>query len=112
MNGKLKNYLLIYFGINLFFVTMSTIGVASGKILPMEYLRFLIVFPIPFRMPQLLDLTNFAPWLTHISYRIYSMMMTSTVLGLIIGQIYKSRSWCVVCPINTLSNRILKKDKN
>ena len=109
LNGKLKNILLIYFGINLFFVTMSTVAVASGKILPMEYLRFLIIFPIPIRMPQLIGFANIAPWLTHLSYRIYSMMMTSTVLGLIMSQIYKNRSWCVVCPINTLSDRILKK---
>ncbi len=110
VNGNLKDILLIYFILNLSFVTMSTIGVATGMILPMKYLRFLIVFPLPFQMPQLVELMNFVPWLTHLSYRIYSVMMTSTVLGLILSQIYKSRSWCVVCPISTLSDRMLKKD--
>lgn len=110
INGKLKDILLIYFILNISFVTMSTIGVAAGRILPMEYLRFLIVFPIPFQMPQLIELANFAPWLTHLSYRIYSMMMTATILGLIMSKLYKSRSWCVVCPIGALSDRMLKNN--
>ena len=110
VNGNLKDILVIYFILNISFVTMSTIGVATGKIFPMEYLRFLIVFPIPFRMPQLIGLANFLPWLTHLSYRIYSMMMTATVLGLIMSKLYKSRSWCVVCPIGALSDRMLKNN--
>lgn len=111
VNGNLKDVLLIYFTLNLSFITMSTIGVAMKMIPPMEYLRFLIVFPLPFRMPQLIEFVHFTPWLTHLSYRIYSMMMTSTVLGLIMSQLYKSRSWCVACPIGALSDRIIKKDQ-
>lgn len=109
IEGKMKWIMLIYFGISLTVILMSTIGVARGMRPAMEYLRFFIIIPIPYKMPQLLDMLEFAPWLTHLSYRFYSMMMTTTVLGLILALIYKPRTWCTICPISTVSDVILKK---
>ena len=109
IKGNLKWIMLAYFGISLFFILMSTLGVARGMRLPMNHLRFLIIIPLPFEMPQLLDIMNIAPWLTHLSYRFYSMMMTTTVLGLILALVYKPRTWCTICPIATVSDVILKK---
>lgn len=105
----MKWIMLAYFGISLTFILLSTFGVARGVKSPMEYLRFLIVIPIPFQIPQAFDLLNIAPWLTHLSYRFYSMMMTTTILGLILALIYKPRTWCSICPISTISSKILKK---
>jgi hypothetical protein len=109
IKGNMKWIMLAYFGISLTFILISTLGVARGMKLPMEHLRFLIIIPIPFEVPQLLDITNIAPWLTHLSYRFYSMMMTTTVLGLILAMVYKPRTWCTICPIATVSEVILKK---
>lgn len=111
IKGNMKWIMLAYFGISLTFIMMSTLGVAKGTKLPLEYLRFFMVIPIPFEMPQLLDTINMAPWLTHLSYRFYSMMMTTTVLGLILAMVYKPRTWCTICPISTVSDVILKKTK-
>lgn len=109
IKGKMKWIMLAYFGISLTFILKSTLSVASDMKLPMEYLRFLIVIPIPFKMPQLFDIMTFAPWVTHLSYRFYSMMMTTTVLGLILALVYKPRTWCTICPISTISDVVLKK---
>lgn len=109
IKGNMKWIMLIYFGLSLLFIVMSTIGVARGMKPPMEYLRFLILIPIPFKIPQLLDIINMAPWLTHLSYRFYSMMMTTTFLGLLLAMVYKPRTWCTICPIATVSDVILKK---
>ncbi len=108
IKGNMKWIMLAYFGISLTFILLSTLAVARGIKSPMEYLRFLLLIPIPFEMPQLFDLINIAPWLTHLSYRFYSMMMTTTVLGLFLAMVYKPRTWCTICPIATVSDVILK----
>lgn len=109
IKGNMKWILLSYFGISLTIILMSTLGVARGIKPAMEYLRFLVLIPVPFKMPQLFDIINIAPWLTHLSYRFYSMMMTTTFLGLLLAMVYRPRTWCTICPIATISDVILKK---
>ncbi|BES65129.1 4Fe-4S binding protein [Gottschalkiaceae bacterium SANA] len=101
---KVKTGVLIYFGLNLFFATMSTIMVSLGRVAPIDYLRFLIAFPIPIDLPQLIRV-DLSPWFLHLSFRIYSMMLTSTTIGLILGFLYVPRAWCVICPIQTLTTK-------
>lgn len=108
IKGKTKWIMLIYFCLNLFVLTLSTIMVFRGRREALERVRFLIAFQLPWQIPQLLDLGAFPSWASHLSFRIYSMMFTTTVLGLIIGLIYKPRSWCTICPVNTLSDAALK----
>jgi hypothetical protein len=109
IKGNMKWIMLAYFGLSLLFIIMSTLGVARGMRPAMEYLRFLILIPLPFKIPQLFDIMDLAPWLTHLSYRFYSMMMTTTFLGLLLALIYKPRTWCTICPIATVSDALLKK---
>ena len=99
-----KKAVVIYFCINLFFITMSTIMVALGRINPIEEIRFLIAISVPLQLPQLLDLV-LPGYLIHIGYRIYSMMFTSVVIGTIIGILYRPRTWCGICPVNTLTSK-------
>lgn len=108
IKGNMKWIMLAYFGVSLLFIIMSTLGVARGMRPAMEYLRFLILIPLPFKIPQLFDIMDLAPWLTHLSYRFYSMMMTTTFLGLLLAMVYKPRTWCTICPIATASDVILK----
>lgn len=109
IKGNMKWIMLTYFGISLFIITMSTIRVSSGMMPPMEMLRFLIFIPIPTELPQIIEFSNVVPWLTHLSYRMYSMMMTTTVIGLVLAIVYKPRTWCTICPIATVSDVYLKK---
>lgn len=102
--SRIKTIVLVYFGVNLFFIIMSTIMVTLGRVEPMEYVKFLIVFRAPFTLPQLFDIA-LLPTIMHLSYRIYSMMFTSTVIGLILGFIYMPRTWCTMCPVMTLTSK-------
>lgn len=111
IRGKAKWVILAYFCINLFMLTMSTVMVFRGIREPIDNIRFLIAFQLPWDMPQILNLGTMPDWVVHLSYRIYSMMLTTTVLGLILGWIFKPRTWCTVCPINTISDISIKQMK-
>jgi hypothetical protein len=111
INGNMKWIMLIYFGLSLFFITMSTIRVSSGFMVPMEKLRFLIFFSLPFEMVQLFELNYVLPWVTHLSYRFYSMMMTTTLIGLVLALVYKPKTWCVICPIQTILDVYINSNK-
>lgn len=109
IKGNMKWIMLAYFGVSLFIIIMSTIKVASGSISSMNYLRFLLMIPLTGEMPQLIEFTNITPWVTHLSYRFYSMMMTTTFLGFLLALIYKPRTWCTICPIATISEAYINK---
>jgi hypothetical protein len=111
IHGNMKWILLSYFGVSLFIIIMSTLGVSRGRMPAMDYLRFLLFLPVPGPMPQLINLPAIAPWVTHFAYRMYSMMMTTTTLGLIMALLYRPRTWCTVCPIATVSDLYLQKNK-
>jgi len=111
LKGDLNPYVLGYFGIALFITVMSTLRVAIGSMSAVLYPRFLIFLPLAVDFPQLIELTGTAPWVTHLSYRLFSMMMTTTVLGLALSYLYKPRAWCTVCPINTLSGIYIMEGK-
>ncbi len=101
---KIRKFVVYYFGVNLFFALMSTLMVTIGRIDPIAQVRFLIVFGMPFELPQLLDFTV-PENVLHFSYRIYSMMFTSVIVGTVLGIVYKPRTWCSICPVNTLTSK-------
>jgi hypothetical protein len=107
----MRKIVLIYFTINLFFITMSSIMVGIGRIDPMDIIRFFIVIPTTWQLPQLLDSSNLPPVLLHLSYRLYSVMLSSTIAGTLMALLYRPRSWCAICPINTLTGSMLKSMK-
>jgi len=111
IRGKAKWVMLGYFSINLFILTMSTVMVFKGRREPLEKIRFLLALQFPWDIPQILNLGTMPDWIAHLSFRIYSMMFTTTVLGLILSWIFKPRTWCTICPINTISDISLKKIK-
>lgn len=52
------------------------------------------------------------PWIAQFSFGFYSMMLTSTLIGLISMYFFKPRSWCVYCPMGTMTQGIcVMKDK-
>jgi hypothetical protein len=112
VKGKGKWILLAYFSFNLFVITMSTIRVSMDLMEPLERVRFLIAFILPWEMPQLLSFGSVPDWVLHLSFRLYSMMFTTVVLGLVLGWLFYPRTWCRVCPINTVSDITLNRMNN
>lgn len=108
IKGKMKWVMLAYFVIALLIIIISTIKVANGSTNPMNFLRFLSVIPITLEMPQVVVLANITPWVKHLSYSFYSLMMTTTFLGFILALVYKPRTWCTICPIATVSELYIK----
>ncbi len=106
-DGYLRRVILWYFGLNLLFITGSTIQVALGRMAPMPYVRLFIAIPL-WPLPQVLSIAS-SDWLIHLSYRLYSMMFSSTLLGFMFARAWRDRAWCAVCPVGNLSNRYLAK---
>lgn len=111
VKGNMKWIVLSYFVVSLLFIAVSTVKVAGGSAASMEYLRFLMIFPIKAALPQLIEFSGIAPWITHFAYRFYSMMMTTTVLGLIFALVYRPRTWCTICPISTISDAYINSKR-
>jgi len=47
-------------------------------------------------------------WIAQFSYGFYSLMLTSTLIGLIVMALYKPRSWCTFCPMGCMTQGICK----
>jgi hypothetical protein len=109
VNKTAKRIILIYFSFNLFVLIMSTIMVSKGRVDVVDKIRFLMAFQLPWNLPQFLNITSIPNWAVHLSFRIYSMMFSTTVIGLLLGWLYKPRTWCTICPVNTISDISLKK---
>jgi len=106
-DGTLKKAMLWYFGLNLLFITGSTIQVGMLNMPSMEFIRLFIVIPLV-PLPQLIPVEAH-PALLHLSYRLYSMMLSSTILGIVLSRLYRQRIWCAICPVGTLSNGLLSR---
>ena len=50
--------------------------------------------------------TLFHPGAAQFAFGFYSVMLTSTILGLITMALFKPRSWCVYCPMGTMTQLI------
>lgn len=109
LNGKGKTVMLIYFLLNLFVICMSTLMVLLDKREPLEKIKFLIAFQLPWNIPQFLDIGVMPDWVIHLGFRVYSMMFTTVILGLLLGLLYKPRTWCLICPMGNLTNMTLKQ---
>ena len=106
-----RDYVLIYFGVNLFVAILSTVMVFKGRVDALDSLRLLMVWQVPWEVPQLLDLPGIPPWSVHATFRIYSIFLTSTLVGLLLGLLFKPRTWCAICPVGTVSSKYLTQYK-
>ncbi len=109
INGKGKRIMLVYFLINFSMICLSTLMVFLDNRDPIEKVRFLMAFQLPWTMPNLLDIGVMPEWVVHLGFRVYSMMFTTTIIGLIIGYFYRARTWCAICPMGTISGLALRK---
>ncbi len=52
--------------------------------------------------------TLLAPWVAQFAFGFYSMMLTSNLIGWIVMALYKPRTWCVFCPMGTMTQLICR----
>ncbi|NLG24893.1 MAG: 4Fe-4S binding protein [Clostridiales bacterium] len=48
------------------------------------------------------------PWVAQFAFGFYSLMLTSTLLGLIAMALYRPRSWCAFCPMGTMTQLLCR----
>lgn len=112
VNGNGKRIMLTYFLINFSMICLSTLMVFLDKRDPVEKVKFLLAFQLPWNMPNLLDVGIMPDWVVHLGFRVYSMMFTTISIGLLLGFLYKARTWCAICPMGTLSSMALEKQNH
>lgn len=96
------------YGFLAFFMTMfmlmiyNTFLVFQGASLK-ETVTLLWTFKLPWEWA---NPTVTSAWIAQFAFGFYSVMLTSTVLGLITMVLFKPRSWCVYCPMGTMTQGI------
>lgn len=71
----------------------------------LQEITILWTFKIPF---DVLNSSNYSSWVYQFAFGFYSMMLTSTILGIVTMYFYKPKSWCVYCPMGTMTQLICK----
>lgn len=98
--GGFLAFFMVMFGLMLH----STYRVFSGA-----PLRQTVTLLWMFRLPwQWADVEMVAPWVAQFAFGFFGVMMTSTVLGLLTMVLFRPRSWCVYCPMGTMTQGICK----
>lgn len=103
-SSKFRTGFLIFFMAMFINMIVFTVQVAKGVGLR-EAVPLLWIFKMPWRG---VDLPGVSPWVIQFAYGFYGIMLTSTLLGFITMMLYKPRSWCVYCPMGTMTQMICK----
>ena len=99
------------YGFLTFFMTMFLIMLFNTYLVFNETnsLKEIIKLFWTFKIPWNWTNTNtVSPWIAQFAFGFYSMMITSTLLGIITMLLYKPKSWCVYCPMGTMTQLISK----
>ena len=100
------------YGFLVFFLAMfgnmvfQTWLVAAGAASLREVIKLLWTIRIPWDWAYLAS--AIPDWVVQFSFGFYSLMLTSTLIGLIVMILYKPRTWCVFCPMGTMTQWICK----
>ena len=103
------------YGFLLFFMLMfanmlhTTWLVYSGAENLKQFVTLLWTFKLPWHWAYS---GNVTPWIAQFAFGFYSVMMTSTVLGILSLLLWKPRSWCVYCPMGTMTQTICRIKHN
>ena len=95
---------LIFFMIMFLNMIFTTYLVFSGASSLKEGIKLLWTFRIPMKVHFAKNM--FPAWVYQFAFGFYSVMLTSTLLGIVTMLLYKPRSWCVYCPMGTMTHGI------
>lgn len=101
------------YGFLAFFMTMfgrmlyNTYKVFTGAPLR-ETVTLLWTFKLPWHWAEV---GMVSPWIAQFAFGFFGVMLTSTVLGLTTMVLFRPRSWCVYCPMGTMTQGICRLRK-
>lgn len=99
-------FFLIMFGNMIYQTYLVYAGASSLK----TVVKLFWTFKVPWKWAY--TVTSVPAWVTQFSYGFYSLMLTSTLIGLIVMALYRPRTWCSFCPMGTMTLCISKIKKN
>lgn len=99
-------FFLVMFGNMLF----QTYLVAVGANNLTEAVKLFWTFKVPWSFAYTPGIVP--DWAAKFSFGLYSIMLTSTLIGLIVMVLYKPRTWCTFCPMGTMTQGICKLKYN
>lgn len=93
------------------FITMiiSTINVFTGVKELKTVITILWSFKIPWQFAY--PYNSISPGFAQFAFGLYSIMLTSSIIGFFTMLIYRPRTWCVYCPMGTMTQLICKIKK-
>ena len=100
------------YGFLIFFMTMfcnalyQTWLVFGGASSVKEFITLFWTFKIPFSWAYTAG--SVPEWAAQFSFGLYSLMLTSALIGLIVMYLYRPRTWCTFCPMGTMTQFICK----
>ena len=107
MKSKAFRYGFLAFFFAMFFLMLwNTWLVFAGSNSLQETVTLLWTFRLPWQWAYTDGLVT--PWAAQFAFGFYSVMLTSTVLGILTMAMFKPRSWCVYCPMGTMTQLICK----
>ena len=107
MKSKWFRYgFLLFFFLMFFQMLWNTYLVFAGAASFREVVTLLWTFQLPWHWTY--HASALHPGFVQFAFGFYSVMLTSTVLGLITMVLCKPRSWCVYCPMGTMTQLICK----
>ena len=95
-------FFLTMFGVMLF----QTYLVAAGAESLREALKLLWTIRVPWGWTY--EAGTVSDWAAQFAFGFYSMMLTSTIIGLFVMALFKPRTWCTFCPMGTMTQMICK----
>lgn len=95
-------FFMTMFGNMLYQTYLVAVGAAGLK----EAIRLLWTIRVPWGWTYTAGTT--ADWIAQFSFGLYSLMLTSTIIGLAVMRLYKPRTWCTFCPMGTMTQGICK----
>lgn len=100
------------YGFLIFFLTMfgimiwNTYLISAGAKDLKQVVTLLWTFKLPWQWAY--HGTFISPGVAQFAFGFYSVMLTSTILGLVTMALFKPRSWCVYCPMGTMTQMICR----
>ncbi len=98
--GFLTFFMIMF--LNMIYVTFLVFG--GSKDLS-QIVTLLWTFKLPWQFAYHTEVTS---WVSQFAFGFYSVMLTSTVLGIITMFLFQPRTWCVYCPMGTMTQMICK----
>ncbi|CEQ12079.1 membrane protein [[Clostridium] sordellii] len=106
LKSKYFRYGFLTFFMTMFIVMLfNTYLVFNGTNELKEFIKILWTFKLTWNW---VNTSMVSPWVAQFAFGFYSIMLTSTILGVFTMILYKPKSWCVYCPMGTMTQLISK----